>query len=95
MKKGFVTLFGEDHAKSFDAIYSLLFQTTRGDELIAGLRALWERVKVSLPQEAITYDVATSLGLGLREKGKNEDATVFYLAALEGFRRSTRSPSIL
>ena len=43
--------------------------------------------KVSLPDDAVTYDVATKLGMELDDKGKNEEAKVFYLAALEGRRR--------
>ena len=34
-KKGFLKLIWEDHAKSVDATYHLVVQTTRGDELIA------------------------------------------------------------
>ena len=43
--------------------------------------------KVSLPDEAVTYDVANDLGLELRKKGVFEEAKVFYLAALAGRRR--------
>ena len=42
-REEFVRLLGEDHAKSVGATFSLLVQTTRGDERIAELRALWER----------------------------------------------------
>ena len=51
---GFERLFAEDHAKTIEATKSTLFQTTRGDKRIAELRALWERVKVKLPEEAAT-----------------------------------------
>ena len=44
------------------------------------MRALWERVKVSLPDEAVTYQVANSLGIELEKKSKYEDAKVFKLA---------------
>ena len=57
-KEGFVRLHGGDHAKSIEATYQLVGETTRGDECIAELRALWERVEDSLPQEAVTYDIA-------------------------------------
>ena len=50
-KTGYYRLFGEDSAKSVAVTKSLLIQTTKGDELIAELRALWERVKVSLQDE--------------------------------------------
>ena len=86
-KKGYIRLLGEDHTKGADATCSLLFQTAEGDELIAELRALRERVKVTLPQEAVTYDVANSLGGKLRKNGQFEEVKVFYLAALEGRRR--------
>jgi len=39
-KKGFIRLFGDDHAKSVEATFQLVIQTTRGDELIAELRAI-------------------------------------------------------
>ena len=61
--------------------------TQDDDECIAELRAIWERVKVSLPDEAVTYGVAHSLGEQLRKKGKLEEAKVIHLAALEGKRR--------
>ena len=44
-------------------------------------------MKLSLPDEAVTYDVADQLGVELRKKGKQEEAMVIYLAALEGRRR--------
>ena len=80
-------LLGEDHAKSAYATYALVFQTAKDDERTAEFRSLWERVKVSLPEEAATYDVANDLGIELGEKGKLEEAKVLYLAALEGRRR--------
>ena len=49
---------GVGSAKSVDVTMSLLYQTITSDELIPELRAIWERVKVSLPDEAITYDAA-------------------------------------
>ena len=61
-REGLVRLLGEDHTKSVEATYSLLVQTTTGDERIGELRALWERLKVSLPDEAVTYDIANQLG---------------------------------
>ena len=52
------------------------------------MRALWARVKVTLPDKAVTYDVASSLGKELKEKGKFEELEMFYLAALKGMRRA-------
>ena len=87
-KKGFVTLFGDGHAKSVAATYQLVVQTAKDDdERIAELRALWEWMKVSLPGEAATYQAANQLGAELKGKCKYEEAKVFYLAALEGRRR--------
>ena len=44
--------------------------------------------KVSLPEEAVRYDIANNLGVLLDEKkGKYEEAKVFSLAGLEGRRR--------
>ena len=63
-KKGFVTLFEEDHAKSVDVTVALLYQTTMGDEL----RVLWKWVQVTCLDEAVTYKVANSLGEQLRKK---------------------------
>ena len=91
-KEGFVTLFEEDHGKSVDATYQLVFQTAKDDnERTAELRVLWERARVSLPAEAITYEVAHILGGRLREKGKHEEAKVSLLADLEGRRRALRA----
>ena len=68
--EGFMCLQGGDHAKSVDATYQLVFQTGKDDEeRITELRALWERVNVSLPDEAVTYEVADSLGIQLKETG--------------------------
>ena len=50
-------------------------------------RAPWERVKVSVPEEVVTYHVANELGGELRLKGQVEEAKVFLLAALEGRRK--------
>ena len=43
-------------------------------------------MKVSLPEEAVTYDVADLLGIELDLQGKYEEAKVFKLAVLEGRR---------
>ena len=44
--------------------------------------------KVSVPEEAVAYNIANSLGVVLdKRKGKYDEAKVFYLAALEGQRR--------
>ena len=86
-KRGVRAPAGEKSAKSVEATYRLLIQTTRGDERIAELWALWERVKVSLPDKAITYDIANGLGCELQEKGKYGEEKVIKLTALEGRRR--------
>ena len=44
-KDGFVLLLREDHAKSVEVTYSLLYQTMSCDERIAELTALWEGVE--------------------------------------------------
>ena len=54
-KEGSMRLLGEDHDKSVGATVALLHHTTTGYELIAELRALMERVKVSpLPGKAVS-----------------------------------------
>ena len=83
----FVRLLGKDHAETFKVTQSLLLQTTEGDEVLTGLRALWERVNVTLPDEPVSYDVANQFGRELRNEGKFEEAKVLWLAALEGRRR--------
>ena len=57
------------------------------DKRIVGLRALWERVKVSHSDEAVSHYVANQLGVELEKKGKHKEAKVFFVAALEGRRR--------
>ena len=86
-KEGFVRLLGEDSAKAVNAAYSVASQIPTDDERIVEFRRLWEMAKVSLPEEAVTYAIANQLGDELDEKGKHEEAKVFYLAALEGQRR--------
>jgi tetratricopeptide (TPR) repeat protein len=87
-KEGFLRLLREDHAKSVDATYALVCVTSKdADELIVKLRALWEQVKVTLSEDAVTYDVATCLDIELKNKGNYEEAKVLWLAALEGRRR--------
>ena len=53
-KEGFSRLLVADHATTIQATFSLLFFTTRGDELMEELRALWERVKITLPDEVVS-----------------------------------------
>ena len=67
--------------------YQLVLQTTTGDKLIGGLSALWEQMKATLPEEAVTYDIANGMGRRLVSKGQYEEAKVFFPAALEGQRR--------
>ena len=86
-KEGFVRLLGEDSAKAVSAAYMVAGQIPSEGERIAEYRRLWEKAKVSLPEEAFTYHIANDLGIRLDEKGKYEEAKVFKLAALEGQRR--------
>ena len=51
-----------------------------------GLVAGGDGDRVSLPDEAVTYDIANQLGCKLEMKGKYEEAKVFWLTALEGQR---------
>ena len=83
-KEGFVRLLGENSAKAVYAAFKVAGQLEDEDEMIAEYRRLWEMAKVSLPDEAITYDVANDLGEYLREKGEHEQVKVIHLAALEG-----------
>ena len=71
-KEGFMRQLGDNHAKSVTVTKSLLYQTTEGDELIAGLRALLGWTKVSLPEEARTYEVTNQLGGEFGKKCKLE-----------------------
>lgn len=57
------------------------------DEKIADLKRLWAMAETSLPNEGVTYFIATDLGIAFDEKGQHEEAKVYYLAALEGRRR--------
>ena len=60
----------------------------QGDDLIAKYRAFWERIKVSLPDKAVTYEVGNDLGVSkLVLKGQHEEGKEIMLAALEGRRR--------
>ena len=86
-KEGFVRLLGEDSAKAVEAALAVASQIPSDDEEIAEYMQLWEMAKVSLPDEAVTYDIANNLGVVLYEKGKYEEAKVFWLTALEGRRR--------
>ena len=86
-KEGFVRLLGEDSAKAVNAACRVAGQLASDDERIAEYRRLWEMAKVSLPEEGVTYDIVNSPGIELKNKGKYEEAKVFYLAALEGRRR--------
>ena len=87
METGYDWVQGEDHAKSVDATLALLSQTTEGDACIAEFRALWERAKLTLPDEAVTYDITNNLGERLRLEGSYEESKVIHLAALERRRR--------
>ena len=68
----------------------MAFHIVRGsvDEKIAENRRLWEIVRISLPDEAVTFEIANDLGSWLdKNKGQYKEAKGFYLAALEGRRR--------
>ena len=82
-KEGFSCLLGEDSAKSVRAAYSCC-AFLKGGKKILEIRRLWERAKVTLPDEAVTFDIASQLGIKLYRTGKYEEAKVLYLAALEG-----------
>ena len=84
-KEGFIRLLGENSAKALNAAYYLVEGSD--DEVIEEYRRLWEMAKVSLPDETVTFQIASDLGFELRQKGEFEDAKMFYLAALEGRRR--------
>ena len=85
-KEGFVRLLGEDSAKAVNAAFRIVGQIPSNEERIAEYRRLWERAKISLAEEAITYNIASMLGYELFKKGKYEEAKVFHLTALEGKR---------
>ena len=86
-KEGFVRLLEENSAKAVKAAFKVASQNPSVDEMITEYRRLWERAKVSLPVEVVTFDLANDLGCELDEKGQHEEAKVFYLAALVGRRR--------
>jgi tetratricopeptide (TPR) repeat protein len=86
-KEGFVRLLGKHSAKAVEAALQVAIQIPSDDERIVEFRRLRQMAKVSLPEEAVTYDIANNLGAELDEKGKYEEAKVFWLAALEGWRR--------
>ena len=86
MKGGFTNLLDEGSAKAVDAALAVPSQLSLADERIAELRWLCKMGKVSLPDEAVTYDIANDLEEELREKGKFEETKVIHLAALEGRR---------
>ena len=86
-KEGFKRLLGGDSAKGVGASFSGTSQIQSAEERIAEYRRFWEMAKVSLPDDAVTYNVANEVGIQLYEKGKYEETKVFYLTALEGGRR--------
>ena len=86
-KEGFTHLLGEDSAKAVNVALAIASQIPSANERIAELRRLWEMAKISLPEEAVTYDVASEVGIELKKKGTYEEAKVLYLATLEGRRR--------
>ena len=86
--KGFVSLLGGDSAKYVDAAYRVCNQTLHNDKgKIPELRRLWEIAKVSLPDEAVSYDIASQLGSKFADKRQFEEAKGLYFAALGGKRR--------
>ena len=44
-------------------------------------------MKVSLADEAVTYDIANDMGRRVVSKGQYEEANAFFLSAFEGQRR--------
>ena len=83
-KEGFVHLLGEGSAKAFYVAFMVASQIRSKDEQIAELRQFWEMAKDSLPEGAVSYNIANKLGGGLYKKGKYEEAKVLLLAAFEG-----------
>ena len=82
-KEGFVRVLGEGSAKALDAAYRVANQTLHFDEKIMEFKRLWEMANVSLPDEAVTFDIASQLGFEFNEnKGQYEEAKVFDFAAL-------------
>ena len=86
-KGGFEHLLGENSAKAVNVAYSVASQISSDDEEIAELQRLWEMARVSVPDEAVTFNIATDLESELQDKGWYEEAKVFKLAAFEGRRR--------
>ena len=80
-------LLGKDSAKAVDAAFCVACQIHSGDGKIAEYKRLWEKVKISLPDEPETYTIANDLGAQMWMKGKHGEARAFYIAALEGRRR--------
>ena len=86
-KEGFTRLLGEKSAKVMVASNAFAACIESEDERIE-FRRLWEMVKVSVPDEKVTDDVANNLEIDLAEKrGQFEESKVFMLAAWEGYRR--------
>ena len=75
-REGFVRLLRENSAKSVDAAFRLVGGSI--DKNIAEFRRLWRMSKLSLPDGAVTYDDANSLGAELRKKGQFEEAKLFW-----------------
>ena len=86
-KKGFVTLFGEGHVKSVEATFQLVIQTCGGDERVAELRSLWERLKVRFLMRRSLMMSQTSWGGEPFGRRQYEEANVLNLAAFEGRRK--------
>jgi len=86
-REGFVRLLGKDSPKSINAAHRVAWQLPSDDERIVESKRLWEMARVSLPDEAITYDIANDVGIGLWKKGQHAEAKAFYVAALEGYRK--------
>ena len=87
-KERFVRLLEESNAKVLDASKAIASQLPLDDDNIAEYRRLWEIANVSLPDEAVTFDIAhDDLGADMYDQGKYQEAKLFWLAALEGERR--------
>ena len=60
-KEGFVWLLGENCAKAVNAALVVASQTSVDGRMVE-YRRLWEIARISLPDEAVTFDIASSLG---------------------------------
>ena len=88
-REGLVRLLDEGSAKALTAAYRVACNRHEDEEeKAADLRRLCEMAMISLPDEAVSFDIKNSLGYYLRYyKGEHKEAKMLHLAALEGRRR--------